>query len=334
MNKIQNYINHIVFVVDKSGSMRHLESEVVKVFDSQIKHLAQRSQELDQETRVSVYLFNDKVECLIYDKDVMRLPSLKNYYNTNGGTALIDGVLKAIEDLEKVPQLYGDHSVMILSISDGEENSSINHSSTLTSKINSLLDNWTMGALVPDQQGVYESIKFGFPKNNISVWNTNVDGINEISKTITQVTDTYMVNRSRGIRGTKSLFNVDTSLLNTKVVNNVLDQLKPNEYELLSVHRDSVIKDFVESWTGKPLIKGSAYYQLVKSEEVQAYKQICIQDKKNGKVYGGTNARRILALPNYEVKVNPVNFGNYDIFIQSTSYNRKLASGTKLIVLK
>jgi Mg-chelatase subunit ChlD len=56
MNK--HLINHIVFVVDESGSMQLLSKDVVKVFDSQIQHLAQRSQELDQETRVSVYLFN------------------------------------------------------------------------------------------------------------------------------------------------------------------------------------------------------------------------------------------------------------------------------------
>jgi hypothetical protein len=29
--KLQNYINHIVFVVDSSGSMGHLSNEVVKV---------------------------------------------------------------------------------------------------------------------------------------------------------------------------------------------------------------------------------------------------------------------------------------------------------------
>lgn len=42
----------------------------------------------------------------------------------------------------------------------------------------------------------------------------------------------------------------------------------------------------------------------------------------------------MLGLPDFEVKVNPASYGQYDIFVQSTSVNRKLIKGTKLLVLK
>src|SRR5688572_10516672 len=108
MNKsttIKNYINHIVFVLDESSSMGHLTQKVIEVFDGQIKHLATRSQEMDQETRVSVYNFNDNTRNIVYDKDVLRLPSLKGHYSPSGCTALLGATLKALEDLKETPEL-------------------------------------------------------------------------------------------------------------------------------------------------------------------------------------------------------------------------------------
>jgi hypothetical protein len=59
-----------------------------------------------------------------------------------------------------------------------------------------------------------------------------------------------------------------------------------------------------------------------------------VQDKVTGAIYVGVNARNLLGLPAQEVKVNPANVSAYNIFVQSTSVNRKLPKGTQLIVLK
>ena len=331
--KQPNYINHIVLLVDSSGSMQGLESQVVKVFDSQIQHLAVRSKELDQETRATVYFFNDVVENIFYDKDVLRLPSLAGLYKPNKGTALLQATLKAIADLQKTPELYGDHSFLIYILTDGENNIGNHLASSVSSQIAALPDNWTLAVLVPNQTGVHEAKRFGFPVNNIQVWSTTKDGIMEVGETIKKATDTYMISRSLGTRGTKNLFNLDASALNTSTIKNNLQEINPSEYELLPVRRDEVIKPFVESWM-KTYTVGSAYYQLVKPEIIQSGKNICIQNKKNGKVFSGNNARQIIGLPSVEIKVNPISYGEYDIFVQSTSTNRKLPAGTKLIVLK
>jgi len=335
MNKnLQNYINHIVFVVDSSGSMGHLSSEVVKVFDAQIKHLALRSKELDQETRVTVYLFNSSVSCLIYDKDVLRLPSLKDYYRTGGNTSLIDGTVTALDDLALTPQKYGDHAFLSYVLTDGAENNSRNTSAHLAAKLKALPDNWTVAVLVPDQTGVHEAKKFGFPTNNIQVWNATVGGVEKAGETIKAATDNFMAARAKGIRSTKNLFDLDVTKLTTATVATNLTQLPATDYLLLPIQSDSVIKPFVESWTKSTYVNGSSYYQLTKPEKIQSYKQVCIQDKMNGKVYSGVNARAMLALPNQEVKVNPASHSAFDIFVQSTSTNRKLIKGTKLLVLK
>lgn len=334
MKQINNYINHIVFVIDKSGSMAALSKQVIDVFDTQIQYLAQRSKDLDQETRVSVYLFDREPECLVYDKDVLRLPSLRGIYKTGGSTGLIKATLKSISDLAKTPQLYGDHSFLIYVLTDGQNTDENYLSHDLNKQINNLPENWTIAVLVPDQLCAREAKQFGFPANNVQVWSTNNEGMVEVGEVIKQTTGAYMQARATGMRGTKSLFNLNTSNLNTRAVNSNLKELGPSEYVLLNVHKDSVIRDFVESWMGGRYVIGSAYYQLTKSEAVQNHKQICIQNKINGRVYSGSNARKILGLPDYEVKVGPSFNTDYDIFVQSTSTNRKLIAGTKLIVLK
>lgn len=331
---VQTYINHVVFVIDRSGSMGGMESEVIKVFDSQISVLAQRSKELDQETRASVYLFADTVECIVYDKDVLRLPSLKNLYNVYGGTAMIDGTLKALEDLAKTPELYGDHAFLTYVLTDGYENQSRHTAGDISKKLSGLPENWTVAVLVPNQQGVFEAKKFGFSPNNIQIWNTDAKGISEIGKTISKTTDAFMQARATGVRGTKNLFSLDTSNLNTKTVAAKLEEIKAADYTILPVRQDAVIKEYIESWTKEAYRQGSAYYELTKKEKVGAGKQIAVQNKLNGKVYSGLSARQVLGLPNTEVQVAPAATTEYTIFVQSTSVNRKLIKGTNILVLK
>jgi hypothetical protein len=332
---IQNYINHIVFVVDRSSSIDYngLSDAIVKVFDTQIEYLAKRSKELDQETRVSVYLFGDDTECLIYDMDVMRLPSLKKHYRAYGNTALIDGTFKAIEDLEQTAQLYGDHAFLTYVLTDGEENKSRKTGAALARKIDSLPENWTVAVLVPNQTGVYEAKKHGFPTNNIQVWATNRGGLQEAGKNIREATDRFMQGRAKGVRGTKNLFALDTDNLTKKTVRQALDELSPREYVLLSVQRTSPIREYVEDEVGQYVV-GSVYYELMKAETVQAGKQIVVRDKDSGKVYSGRNARKILGLPDYSIRVAPTDHDGYDIFVQSTSVNRKLLKHQNIIVLK
>lgn len=334
MKMIQNYINHIVFVVDASSSMSGFTDQVVDVFDNQVKYLARRSKELNQETRVSVYLFADTVSCLIYDMDVMRLPSLSGFYRAGGMTALIDGTLKAVEDLQLTPEIYGDHAFLIYTLTDGQENRSNNSSSTLARKIGSLPENWTLAALVPNQDGVYEAKKAGFPADNCSIWNTNsARGVESAGDVMQKTTDVFMTNRSKGIRGTKTLFKMDVNVSSATVRNN-LDELGRSQYIVIRVQNQEQIRDCVENRTGKKYVKGSAYYQLTQPELIQGNKLICIKDRKNGKIYTGPAARNLLGLPNTNAKVTPGNLNNFDIFVQSNSVNRETDPGTSLIVLK
>ncbi len=340
MKAINNIINHIVLVLDASSSMSRFTKELIKVADNQIEYLARRSKELDQETRITVYSFKTKgsyllygtphVDCLVYDKDVLRMPSIKGLYKPDGMTPLIDATMLALNDLALTPEKYGEHSFLMYVLTDGEENASKATSSQLSQRISELPDHWTIATFVPNQTGVFEAKRFGFPKENIAVWEaTTAAGISEAGEKIRQTTEKYMVARASGIRGSKNLFTMDTPDL--KTVTKKLESLHFGQFRLMDVEEDGRIDEFVESNFNRPYKLGEAYYQLMKPETIQPQKQIAIL--ANSKVYIGKEARSLLGLPDHQIRVKPSDFTDYTIFVQSTSVNRKLIAGTKLLIL-
>jgi hypothetical protein len=341
LNKMmQHYINHIALVVDSSGSMESISKEVVNVFDRELGYLKTRSVELKQETRISIYLFGSVVSCLVFDMDVMRITSLRDYYVTGGMTSLLDATGKAIQDMDKLPELYGDHAFLVYVMTDGEENNSkIFSVSRLKDLLQSLKENWTIACLVPDAKGIYEAKKFGFPVDNIQVWDsTSKLGIETVGKNFKSSMDNYMTLRSQGVRGTKSFFKTDLSKVGVNDVKAISTRLNKSEYEIFYVKnfldRDSyAIRNYIEYTLNIIYGKGSVFYELTKAETIQKNKDILIQSA-NGDVFWDS-ARSVLGLPvGEDVRVHPGNHGNWKIFVQSTSVNRKLVPGTNIIILK
>lgn len=336
--KIDNIINHIVLVLDASLSMSTVASQLIKVADNQIKYLARRSKELDQETRVTVYKFGttgigyskSKIDCLVYDKDVLRVPSIAQVYETDGMTPLIDATLLALDDLAMTPEKYGEHSFLVYVLTDGEENASKSSHTQLADRIRGLPDHWTLATFVPNAVGMHEAKRFGFPAQNIAVWDaTTSQGVAEAGEKIRQTTESFMQARATGVRGVKNLFQMDAPSLNQ--IDAHMKSLHFGQFRLYDVKEKQRIDEFVERTTGRAYKLGEAYYQLSKPEIIQPQKDIAILSKKN--LYVGADARKLLNLPASHVKVAPNHNPDYEIFVQSTSTNRNLMPDTKLLIL-
>lgn len=266
--------------------------------------------------------------------DVLRLPSLRTLYHAAGQTALVDATVQAVKELRETPERYGDHAFLGYVITDGQENASRgNGILNIQHTVNNLPENWTLGVLVPDQNGVFEAKRFGFKSDNISVWSTTREGIEEAIKTIRDTTETFMVGRTQGIRKIVGLFQMNTANLTKTNVSRKLAYIDPSEFMIKHVTNEVVIKPFVERNMRIVYSKGCAFYQMTKPEIIQAYKEICVRDRKTGAVYGGANARTLLGLPNAKAKVLPGDHSGYDVFVQSTSYTRKLMPGTNVLVM-
>ncbi|MGW3010188.1 vWA domain-containing protein [Streptomyces sp. NPDC001219] len=345
MSGSQNYINHVALVLDASSSMSHLSRKVVEVADQQIAYLARRSEELDQETRVTVYVFADKVECVIYDKDVLRMPSLKQLYGVGGMTALLAATLKSQRELAQTAQLYGDHSFLTFVLTDGQENASHRCPDVPAGEPRDLVqavakmvetqeDNWTLAVLVPDQMGKREAMQCGFPKDNIAIWDaTSTQGLEEAGQVIQQATEKFMVGRTKGIRGSRAVFSTGADAVNRDTIEAAgLTPANPSEYQLIAVAREATIRNWVIE-CGHTFRTGCAFYQLSKSEKIQARKQIAVLEKKTDRVYTGPEARALLGLPDSEVRVKPDHNDDFTIFVQSTSVNRKLVPHTRLLLM-
>jgi hypothetical protein len=330
----QNYINHIALLLDKSGSMSYRRNDVIKVADGLIKRLARRSQELGQETRVSVYAFGSDVECLIFDMDVLRLPSIATLYKIGGLTALIAATDKATRDLRTTSTIHGDHAFLTYVLTDGEEN----HSPALgrydlPALMNGLADNETIALFVPDMTGKAEAMSYGFPKDNIAVWDTtNPAGVAEVGETIERATDAFMANRANGVRGSRNIFDTSAATINPATVQANLQPVSAATYRLIPVPHNAPIREFVQNECGLIYRAGDVYYQLSTiSVEIQPHKNIMIVDKSD-RVYTGRAARDLIGLPDMTVKVKGNYNPDYRVFVQSTSTNRKLLVGTRILV--
>jgi hypothetical protein len=340
MKNATNLVNHIIFVLDESGSMYTLSNKVIELFNKQVEHLCNISKQNNQETRVTVFSFNTdrrrvpSVKCIIYDTDVLRVPSIESEYNPDGGTPMIKGVTQTISDMKQIPEKYGDHAFLMFVITDGYETENTYSASILHDAISSLPDNWTVGCLVPDQKCLHSAKMYGFPAANCQLWSTTTAGVDEMDTTFKTSTHNFMIGRSQGIRKVEGgLFKVDLSKIDKKEVQRNLEAVDFKDVSISNVNSECTIKDYVASCLGVPYVKGKGYYQLTKKETVQSFKGVCVRNKQNGRIYTGDAARTLLGLPNVNIDLKPESTGIYEVFIQSTSVNRKLLKGTKFLYL-
>ncbi len=90
--------------------------------------------------------------------------------------------------------------------------------------------------------------------------------------------------------------------------------VEPGRFQTLIVDENCVIREFT------------------KREEIQEKKEVVVRDKKSGDTFSGDKARYLIGVPpGTRGHASPKGLENYDIFIQSTSYNRKLIGGTRFL---
>ncbi|MFJ3221277.1 vWA domain-containing protein [Kitasatospora sp. NPDC086801] len=358
-NRIKHKVNHVSLVVDNSGSMRKHEAQLVRVVDEFVKGLQEESDRLGHETRISLYAFDHEVQNLVWDMDVKHLPSLRGLYQVNNGaTALIEAAVKSIDDLKNIWEGYGEHSFLQVVVTDGEENASgcsetgqmhirMGGEGTavldkwlgrIQKAMDNLPDHWTSAILVPNSLAKRTAQEYGFPAGNIAIWDADSSkGVEEAIGTVKTAATSFLRGREQGVRGTRNLFAMGQDLSTAEVKAN-LDALDTGKYILIPVDQQTQIRDFVTR-AGHAYKSGCAFYELSKREKIQGNKQLAVAEKDpatgrmTGRVFSGPAARQLLGLPQSEVTVKPGDNPAYTVFVQSTSVNRKLVSGTKLLVL-
>ena len=116
----------IVFVIDESGSMQGSNDDVIGGFNSFIER---QKKENTGKITMSLYKFNDVVSRVIDNKPASKIKNLTNEDYTPGGfTALFDAIGQAILETDKniseLPATSRPDKVMVVIITDGQENAS------------------------------------------------------------------------------------------------------------------------------------------------------------------------------------------------------------------
>jgi hypothetical protein len=138
-----------------------------------------------------------------------------------------------------------------------------------------------------------------------------------------QLNDSHLLNRN--------LANIIDSLLGkvqttdyVQFGNTDLQAVDPSRFQVLTVEQTIAIKDFVER-LGIPYKKGRGFYELTKMETIQENKEVVLRHKRSGDMFSGSKARELIGLPyGMRGRITKQRGFEYDIFVQSTSVNRKL----------
>jgi len=320
---------------DHSGSMSGLRKEAKEDFNQLIDSLKQASNEEKIDTIVNSVTFgiHSSVQREAFNSSLNAVDKLTDY-KADGQTPLWDAVGELIDMMSLVPDINESGvSFLVMVITDGQENSSIRWSAnSLMKKIKELqsTDKWTFTFRVPQGYASQLSHLLGIPRGNVVEWEQTERGIRGSMVQTQAAVRTLYQKKKQGIQSSSSFY-ADLSQVTMKEVKNTLTDISA-KVTIWKVKDGGIqIRDFVEK-KKKEYQLGCAFYQLTKREEVQGQKLFVIRHKISGKVYSGEEARDMMGLPiGGSIKMAPGDHGDYDIFVQSTSINRKLIAGTELL---
>lgn len=330
--------NYIGIVRDHSGSMQSHVRLAAADYNLIIEGIKSSSDEID--SIVSVVKcgvgYQARVERETVLSSVNALKPITSYVADGSGTPLWDSVGELINIFEGVPD-FGDKDVsfLLMIITDGQENrSQFWTSHALRVKIQELqaTDHWTFTFRVPHGYSLALQRMLGVAPGNILEWEQTEAGFRAATQSTISALRSYGTTLRSGGRSTNRFY-ADLSQVSPAEIKRELTDIS-RRVKIWSVNGSSsiVIKDFCELKGKEPYVKGRAYYELAKTETVQDYKEIAIRDRATSKIYSGHAARELLGLPVFgQIRLSPGDHGGYDIFIQSTSVNRVLHPGTKLL---
>jgi uncharacterized protein YegL len=110
---------HIIFLIDRSGSMQGKETDVIGSFNAFISD----QKKLEDDAKLTTVLFDEHYEILHDGIDIKTVkPITRTDYYVRGSTALLDAIGRTIENVDSYVQ--NDDKVLFFINTDGFENAS------------------------------------------------------------------------------------------------------------------------------------------------------------------------------------------------------------------
>lgn len=338
MSKINK--NYAAFVLDESGSMDVIRAKTIEMFNSVADSVAAGAKDAGIDCRVSLHTFNSygMGKWVMFNEPAGSVPILdRSSYRPDGGTALLDAVGDTITSLKNLPDANDPNvNFLVVVITDGEENQSRRFRYDLNRLLNEVekTDRWTIVFNVPPKGSTYLNKSFGIPLANIREWEATNKGMNDTATAnVAAVANYYSGTKSGLTRSTNFYVDVNLRNLSTEEIKKKLTNVT-NNFKQATVTEHISVKEFVEQHIKRNYRIGSTYYCLTKPETIQPNKKVLIMEKNQKTIWGGDAARQMIGLPvgGSDAKVKIEDLAKYDVYVQSTSVNRKLIPSTKILV--
>ena len=339
----RNLKNYVGMITDHSLSMSNIVSAASAGFNLVLNDTitATKANSIDTIfTHVMCGVGRSRTENIIRARNTPVLNGFGTgeYQATGGCTPLFDAIGDVITIMEQVPDFDDKNVAFVVEVTtDGENNTVWNWDGhRLANKIKTLqaTDRWTFVVRVPKGGYKRELLKIlPIPEGNILEWETSARGAERASVQTSSAMTSFYESRAKGVTSTTRFYadleNVSSEAIKAAMVD-ISSQVM---FWPVGSGEGESIREFCENKSGGQMLRGAAFYRLDKLEpRVQQDKLIAIRDKTTGAVYEGAAARDLLGLPHFgNVRLAPGSTGNFDVFIQSKSVNRKLPAGTEVM---
>lgn len=192
---MKDNLTEIIVVLDKSGSMGSVRDDAIGGFNQ----FLEKQKEVPGEANLTMVQFNTTYDT-VYDgvplSDVA--PLTKETYVPGGLTSLLDAIGRAITDvgtrLEKTAEVVRPGKVIMVIITDGQENSSKEYKrSAILDMINTQRDefSWDFIFLAADEGGIKDAQSIGIQSGKRGMFSKAGGGTRAVYDTITQSITSY-----------------------------------------------------------------------------------------------------------------------------------------------